>query len=299
MEAPAQYGSAVVRPRLTVVKDEGAGYSALPHDIIRDTRLSRDARLLYAVLQMYWWQDGETHASNATLCEDMGCSDSQLRRYLGELLKAGRITARRSGRGQAKAYAPVKATVSNEAQPFISERLNRSSVSGLESNRSPVTPQPFTGDALSDANRSPVTDSIKKTPEKKTKEEDPDISGGAAERELFDYYRQKIQPNARLNAPDKIRTRLNKFTVDELKAGIDHFAADWWWMENNATRGAAWFFDSDRRSEQFLNLKPRPKRDEQRNGHDRMPPGGVAKQRSSWTDSRFRVKTLGGNGDGD
>lgn len=118
---------------------------------------------------------------------------------------------------------------------------------------------------------------------------------------MFAYYREKIQPTARVNAPEKIRARLKRFSLDELKAGIDKFAADSWWMDNNAARGVAWFFHSDQRSEQFLNLKPRSA-PEQRNGARLIPPGATSKQKSSWNDedirAKWRVKTLGGQSDG-
>jgi hypothetical protein len=77
------------------------------------------------------------------------------------------------------------------------------------------------------------------------------------EREVFDYYREKIQPSAKLCPTEKIRTRLKTFTADELRRGIDNFAADAWQMENNSRRGADWFFHNDQRSERYLNLVPR------------------------------------------
>lgn len=124
-------------------------------------------------------------------------------------------------------------------------------------------------------------------PNRTTQVNDPiDIPAESPERELFDYYRSKIQPKVRINAPEKIRARLKRFTLDELKQGIDKFAADSWWMENNATRGVAWFFDSDRRSEQFLNLRPRTA--PQRNGSGQIPPGAASKQMSTWENFKGR-----------
>jgi hypothetical protein len=112
-------------------------------------------------------------------------------------------------------------------------------------------------------------------------------------REVFDYYREKIQPQARLCPAEKIKRRLETFSVEELKAGVDRFAADAWWMENNAQRGAPWFFHSDARSEQFLNLKPRSP---ERNGIASGPsPSRPEQQRSSWDNGRFRFKR-GGEG---
>lgn len=76
--------------------------------------------------------------------------------------------------------------------------------------------------------------------------------------ELFAHYKARVQPAARVYDPAKIAARLKRFTFEELVKGIDNFAADPWWMENNSARGADWFFHSDKRSEQFLNMKPRP-----------------------------------------
>ena len=84
---------------------------------------------------------------------------------------------------------------------------------------------------------------------------------GDVEQSLFDHYRAKIQPKARVNAPEKIRARLKTFSADELRQAIDNFAADWWWMKHNATQGVEWFFRSDRQVERFLNLVPRPEPD--------------------------------------
>lgn len=74
--------------------------------------------------------------------------------------------------------------------------------------------------------------------------------------EVWDYYRLKIQPAAREFAQDKIRTRLKRFTLDEVKLAIDHFEASPWQMEHNAHRGSAWWFHSDARVEGYLNMKP-------------------------------------------
>lgn len=91
-------------------------------------------------------------------------------------------------------------------------------------------------------------------------------------REVFEEYRVRIQPRAKFldDARRKIQTRLRRWTADELRIAIDHFAADSWHMENNAHRGAAWFFASDTRIEQYVNMTPRaslPKNGAAKNGH--------------------------------
>lgn len=91
--------------------------------------------------------------------------------------------------------------------------------------------------------------------------------------ELFAYYQQKIQPKARIYNASKIAARLKKYELWELLKAIDNFSEDTWWMENNAARGADWFFHSDTRIEGFLNMEPRKERN---NGsHGTNKPAGV------------------------
>jgi hypothetical protein len=73
---------------------------------------------------------------------------------------------------------------------------------------------------------------------------------------IFARYRERIQPSARVDATKQIQARLVTFTADELLRAIDHFAADPWEMEHNSSRGAPWFFASDRRIEHYVNMTP-------------------------------------------
>lgn len=78
----------------------------------------------------------------------------------------------------------------------------------------------------------------------------------SAAMQVFGHFKARIFPAARVCPTDKIEARLRQFTPEELKTGIDHFAEDHFCMTNNARRGAAWFFQSDARSEQFLHMTP-------------------------------------------
>lgn len=162
------------RPVLTVVADSPK-FSALPHEVIRDTRLSRDARLLYAVLQMHWWQGAESYASHAEMAAEMGCSLSGIRRYLDELIAVGLIEERPCGIRRAKVYIrlPIR---QNDG---IERASNASGVNDCgPSNASKPTGQYVKTDS---SNASKTTHSYKKTPEKKTPEEDsPPTGEGAA-----------------------------------------------------------------------------------------------------------------------
>lgn len=62
-----------------------AGFAALPYVVLRDTNLSIGARLTYAVLLSYAWQEDSTFVGQAKMAKDMGISDRQLQRNLYEL----------------------------------------------------------------------------------------------------------------------------------------------------------------------------------------------------------------------
>lgn len=97
----------------------------------------------------------------------------------------------------------------------------------------------------------------KPEPDAPKQPESPDVTAA------FEAYRQAIQPRARFlpSARDKIKRRLDTYTLPELLQAVANFAADAWYMANNAHRGAAWFYHSDDRIEQYINLVPRAQTD--------------------------------------
>jgi transcription initiation factor IIE alpha subunit len=81
-----------------------AGFAALPYMVLRDTRLSVGARLAYAVLLMYAWQEGATFAGQDKMAKDMGISERHLRRYLNELEDLGYVHIKRQGLNKPNLY---------------------------------------------------------------------------------------------------------------------------------------------------------------------------------------------------
>lgn len=77
--------------------------------------------------------------------------------------------------------------------------------------------------------------------------------------DIYKHYQEKINKGSKLldKAKDKIKARLKVYSLEDLKKAMDNFSADGWWMKNNAHRGVAWFFHSDERIEQLMNMKPR------------------------------------------
>jgi len=73
---------------------------------------------------------------------------------------------------------------------------------------------------------------------------------------IYAHYKEKIHESSRLTdgAKLEIKKRLKNYTENDLMRAIDNFSQNKWYMENNPYRGVAWFFDSDDRVDQFVNL---------------------------------------------
>lgn len=81
-----------------------AGFAALPYLVLRDTRLSIGARVTYAVLLMYAWQEEACFAGQEKMSKDIGVSDRQVRDYLKELRDHGYIRIKRQGLNRPNLY---------------------------------------------------------------------------------------------------------------------------------------------------------------------------------------------------
>jgi hypothetical protein len=81
-----------------------AGFVALPYIVLRDTRLNVGARLAYAVLLMYAWQDEACFASQEKMAADIGIKQRQLRNYLRDLEEHGYIRIKRQGLNKPNLY---------------------------------------------------------------------------------------------------------------------------------------------------------------------------------------------------
>ena len=81
-----------------------AGFAAMPYIVLRDIKLSIGARLSYAVLLSYAWQDDSTFVGQEKMAQDMGISGRQLQRYLYELRDTGYIEISREDRRYTNTY---------------------------------------------------------------------------------------------------------------------------------------------------------------------------------------------------
>jgi hypothetical protein len=80
------------------------GFIQLPRLVLYAYNLSRDAKLLYAVLLGYAWQEGRCFPGYHRLCGDMQASENAVRKYMRELEAVNLLRQRRRGLGKTNIY---------------------------------------------------------------------------------------------------------------------------------------------------------------------------------------------------
>lgn len=80
------------------------GFAQIPRYVLKDKRLSFGARLTYAVLLSYAWQDGSCFPGQERMAKDLGVSRQMTNIYLGELKKCRYIDWERRGLGKTNIY---------------------------------------------------------------------------------------------------------------------------------------------------------------------------------------------------
>ena len=94
MEKILQIRDAVLRP----------GFTQIPNQVLRDNKLSSDAKILYALLLSYAWQQGYCYPGQETLAKDMECNIRTAQRYLTALQQRGLIASERRGLTKTNIY---------------------------------------------------------------------------------------------------------------------------------------------------------------------------------------------------
>lgn len=92
--------------RTIVVEDESwrQGFTQVPNVILRNRTLSMGAKLAYAVLLSYAWQDKSCFPGQVRMAVDLGVIEKSVRTYLQELETAGVILVKRRGQGKTNVY---------------------------------------------------------------------------------------------------------------------------------------------------------------------------------------------------
>ena len=93
-------------PGTLVMEDQSLAYGfiQLPKQILWARNLSRDAKILYAVLLGYAWEQDSCFPGYGRLCADMGASENMVRKYMRELEAVELLSQRRRGLGKTNMY---------------------------------------------------------------------------------------------------------------------------------------------------------------------------------------------------
>lgn len=80
------------------------GFTQVPNFILTNPKLSVGAKLAYAMLLKYAWQDDACFPGQTKLAEDMGSGERSVRRYLDELEKSAFLEIVQRGLGKTNLY---------------------------------------------------------------------------------------------------------------------------------------------------------------------------------------------------
>jgi hypothetical protein len=80
------------------------GFTQVPNFILTNPNISVGAKLAYAMLLKYAWQDDACFPGQVKLAEDMGATDCSVRTYLKELEAAELLEIKQRGLGKTNLY---------------------------------------------------------------------------------------------------------------------------------------------------------------------------------------------------
>ena len=110
----------LIAERKTIILQGGdllsqKGFTQVPNHALESKRLSPGAKLAYAMLLKYAWQNDFCFPGQDTLASDMGVSRQSANSYIKELEKKEFIMIKRQGQGKPNIYT-LKLTVENRSK---------------------------------------------------------------------------------------------------------------------------------------------------------------------------------------
>src|SRR4051794_6280089 len=99
--------------KTVILQDESlkqfqGGFTAVPNRILQNNKLSLGARMTYAMLLKYAWQDDFCFPAQESIAKDLGVTDRSVRTFLNELQDSGLITWKRKGFNKPNIYYLLK-----------------------------------------------------------------------------------------------------------------------------------------------------------------------------------------------
>ncbi len=80
------------------------GYTMVPNHLLESNKLTPGAKLSYAMLLKYAWQDNFCFPGQQRLAKDMGVSRQSVNNYIKELQTKGFLSIKRLGQGKPNIY---------------------------------------------------------------------------------------------------------------------------------------------------------------------------------------------------
>ena len=80
------------------------GFTQVPNHVLESGKVSPGAKLVYAMLLKYAWQDDFCFPGQVRLAKDMGVAERSVRSYLQELEKHAFLVIKRRGLGKSNLY---------------------------------------------------------------------------------------------------------------------------------------------------------------------------------------------------
>src|SRR2546423_2075404 len=96
-----------ILPKHTIVILNDAlkhGFTQLPNYVLKDKKLSFGARLTYAVLLSYAWQEESCFPGQERIAKDLSTSERSIRRFLVELKERGFLGWKQQGLNKPNIY---------------------------------------------------------------------------------------------------------------------------------------------------------------------------------------------------
>lgn len=86
------------------LKQFKGGFTAIPNRILKNSEITLGARMVYAMLLTYAWQDGFCFPAQERLAKDLGVTDRSVRTFLKELRENELITWKQQGLNRPNIY---------------------------------------------------------------------------------------------------------------------------------------------------------------------------------------------------
>jgi len=159
-------------PGTLIIEDQSMryGFVQLPKQVLWAANLSRDAKLLYAVLLGYAWQEASCFPGYDRLSLDMGATRKIVRKYMQELEGVGLIAQKRRGLGLTNLYRLPDLRL---AKLDIPERFNRTHPDGSKTTHQEIRSPERSKTTQPDGSKSAAPDGSQSTRKVEAVEEEP------------------------------------------------------------------------------------------------------------------------------